>query len=121
MINERQTKEILTQYERHGWNLRRVLLSAESLETLAVSIRKDLFGETETILAEFDAVWFSRRAANNVGSEAWELRNLNGTPFALIEVFEAEDDEEVREEARKEMETRLGGQASKHLNRRPKN
>jgi len=121
VINERQTKEILTQYERHGWNLRRVLLSAESLETLADSIRKALFGETEIVLAEFDAVWFSRRAVNNFGSEAWELRNLSGTPFALIEIFEAEDDEEVREEARREMETRLGGQASKDLNRKPEN
>lgn len=104
------------QYERHGWNLRRVLLSAQTIENLADSL-KTLFGETEIILSEFDAVWFSRRSPNNFGSEAWEIRRLSETPFALVEVFDAEDDEEVREEARKEMETRLGGQASKFPNR----
>ena len=116
MINEQQIKQILSQYERHGWNLRRVLLSVESLETLSEAVRKTLFGEAEIVSEEFDAAWFSRPTPDNSGSEAWELRNLSGSPFALIEVFEAEDDEEVREEARKEMETRFGGQASKNLN-----
>jgi len=119
VISERQIKEILLQYERHGWNLRRVLLSEESLETLTEATRKTLFGETEIVSVEFNAVWFSRRTPGNSGSEAWELRNLSGSPFALVEVFEAEDDEEVREEARKEMETRLFMQASKNLNRKP--
>ncbi len=116
MISERQIKEILLQYERHGWNLCRVLLSAQTIEILADSL-KTLFGETEIILFEFDAAWFSRPSPNNYGNEAWELRRLSGTPFALVEVFEAEDDEAVREEARKEMETRLVGQASKFPNR----
>ncbi len=104
------------QYERHGWNLRRVLLSAQTVEILADSL-KTLFGETEIILSEFDAVWVSRASPNNYGSEAWELRRLSGIPFALVEIFEDEDDEAVREEARKEMETRLVEQASKFPNR----
>ncbi len=118
MINERQIKEILMQYERHGWNLRRVLLSAQAVENLADSL-KILFGETEIILSECDAVWFSRRLSSNYGSESWELRRLSGTPFALVEIFEDEDDEEVREETRKEIETQLVGQASKFSNRQP--
>jgi len=115
VISERQIKEVLLQYERHGWNLRRVLLTAQTIKILTGSL-KTLFGETEIILSEFDAVWFSRRSPNNYGSEAWELRRLSGTPFALVEVFEAEDDESVREEARKEMEMLLIGQASKFPN-----
>ena len=118
MINERQIKETLLQYERHGWSLRRVLLSAETLETLAVSNRKALFGETEIVSEMSDAAWFSRRTPNNSGSEAWELRSLSGSPFALVEVFEAEDDEEVREEARADMEMRLFGQVSSSANRK---
>jgi hypothetical protein len=119
VINERQVKETLLQYERHGWNLRRVLLSAESFGTLTEASRKTLFGETEIVSAASDAAWFSRPSLNSFGNEAWELRNLSGLPFALIEVFEAEDDEEVRGEARADMETQLETQTSKNVNRKP--
>ena len=114
MINEQQTREILLQYKRHGWNLRRVLLSAQTAELLSDSL-KALFGEAEIVASEIDAAWFAR--ISGAGGEAWELRRLSGTPFALVEVFEGEDDEEVREETRKEMETRLSRLASKVQNR----
>jgi hypothetical protein len=110
MINAQQVQEILLQYKKHGWNLRRVLLSAETNNLLSVSL-KNLFGDAEIISSEIDAAWFSR--PSGADNEAWEIRRLSGTPFALVEVFEIEDDEEVREEARKEMETRLGQSASK--------
>jgi hypothetical protein len=114
VINEQQTREILLQYKRHGWNLRRVLLSVKNVELLTDSL-KALFGEAEIVASEIDAVWFSR--ASGKDNEAWELRSLGGTPFALVEVFESEDDEEVRQETRKEMETRLSRLASKVQNR----
>ncbi len=92
---------MLNQYTTHGWNLRRVLLSAETCENLADAL-ETLFGDTPFAASEIDAVWFSRPAAN--GDEAWELRRLSQTPFALIEVFDADDEEDTREEARQEME-----------------
>ena len=107
MIGERQVREILAQYKKHGWNLRRVLLSAPIEENLA----RALFGKAEIIQSETDALWFSRPAFAE--REAWELRRLSDTPFALIEVFEIDDEEEVREAARQEMETRLLKRASK--------
>ena len=107
MIGEREVKEILAQYERHGWSLRRVLLSAENERNLPAA----LFGQTEVVSSNLDALWFSR--ASSEGREAWELRHLSNTPFALVEVFEADDEEDVREEARCEMQTRLAEQASK--------
>ncbi len=113
MINEQQAKEILAQYKKHGWNLRRVLLSAESGEILSDSL-KSLFGDAEIVSSEIDAAWFSR--ASGIDNEAWEIRRLSGAPFALVEVFEGDDDEEVREETRKEMETRLNQLASKIRN-----
>ncbi len=113
MINERQTGEILAQYKKHGWNLRRVLLSAPAKEKLPAS----LFGAVEIISSELDAAWFSR--ASPEGREAWELRSLSTAPFALVEVFEEDDEEDVREEAKREMETRLTGQASNLVNRKP--
>jgi len=116
MIDEQRAKEILAQYKKHGWNLRRVLLSAPSKEILSDSL-KSLFSDAEIISSEIDAAWFSR--ASGAGNEAWEIRRLGGTPFALVEVFEADDDKEVCEETRKEMETRLIQQASKIRSQSP--
>ena len=105
MIDAHQVQEILTQYKKHGWNLSRVLLSVPSREKLAVSL-ENLFGQTEIVSSETDAAWFFR--ASGKGGEAWELRRLSGTPFALFEVFDNEDDEDIREETRQEMQTRIG-------------
>lgn len=107
MIGNGQIQEILKQYEKHGWILRRVLLSARAKEILAISI----FGEAEIITGDFDALWFSRRSTN--GGEAWELRSLSATPFALVEVFDNDDEDDVREEIRQEMETQMKEKASK--------
>lgn len=111
MISERQIQEILTQYKKHGWILRRVLISAETRANLSATV----FENAEISLSEIEALWFSRLAKE--GRETWELRHLSGSPFALVEVFEADDDEEVREEARQEMQTRLFETASKHIRR----
>ena len=116
MINQQQAREILAQYKKHGWNLRRVLLCPQSKEILSGSLKLH-FGDAEIIRSEIDAAWFSRASGKNC--EAWEIRRLSGTPFALVEVFEADDEEEVREETRKEMETRLNQAASKIRNQNP--
>ena len=105
MINEQSVREILAQYEKHGWNLRRVLLSTP-IENSAM-----LFGQAEIVCSDINALWFSRASFED--RETWELRLLSDAPFALVEVFEADDDETVREEIRSEMETRLSEQASK--------
>ena len=112
MIGEREVKEILAQYEKHGWSLRRVLLSAEIKRNLPAM----LFGQTEIVSSALDALWFSR--ASFEGGETWELRHLSNPPFALIKVFEADDEEDVREDARCEMQTRLAEQASKSSNKK---
>lgn len=104
MIDAEQIQEILMQYKKHGWNLSRVLLSVPTKKNLSASLKR-LFGDTEIISSEIDAVWFFRRSAK--GGEAWELRRLSETPFALFEMFDDEDDEEIREETRQEMQTRM--------------
>jgi hypothetical protein len=112
MIGEREIKEILAQYEKHGWSLRRVLLSAEIKENLPTT----LFRQTEIVASDVNALWFSR--ASFEGGEAWELRHLSSAPFALVEVFEADDEEDAREDARFEMQTRLKAHASKSGNKK---
>ncbi len=112
MIGEREIREILTQYEKHGWSLRRVLLSAE----IKGNLPPTLFGQTEIVASDVNALWFSR--ASFEGRETWELRHLSNAPFALVEVFEIDDDEDAREDARYEMQTRLAKQASKSGNKK---
>lgn len=105
MINAEQIREILSLYKKHGWSLRRVLLS----DALRVDINEhlqDMFGGAEIVSSPFlNAAWFSRESRRT--RETWELRHLSETPFALLEVFSAETDEKEREKARKEVETRL--------------
>jgi len=52
-----------------------------------------------------DALWFARPSHGQ--REAWELRLLSETQYALFETFEADETEEQREEMRQEMEARL--------------
>jgi hypothetical protein len=104
MISAAQINEILSLYRKHGWKLRRVLLCKKSFENLSADL-KIMFGDTEIIESKVDAAWFSRPSAND--NEAWELRHLSENPYALVEVFESVDEEEVREEARKEIEAKL--------------
>ena len=104
MISIKEIQEILSLYKKHGWQLRRVLLSNKLKKSLADST-ETLFGTAEIVVADLDAAWFSR--ASGAEREAWEIRHLSQTPYALVEVFDAEDDEEVREEARHEIQERL--------------
>jgi len=104
MMTAEQIQAILSLYARHGWKLRRVLLTPALKKTLRDSLAA-LFDSAEIIESEIDAVWFSRPSDHE--REAWELRRLSPTPYALFELFENEDEEEVREEIRHEMESRL--------------
>ena len=89
--------ELTTIYRKHGWQLRRVLLRPETRAELSV--------EVPVKEAEFDALWFSRPSHND--REAWELRLLAQTQYALFETFEADETEEEREDLRVEMEARM--------------
>jgi hypothetical protein len=104
MISVGQILEILSLYKKHGWSLRRILLT-DQLKNAFTEKPEMLFPEAEIVSSEIDAAWFSRDW--NQQREAWEIRHLSQSPFALVEVFEAEDDEEVREETRHEMEAEL--------------
>jgi len=50
-------------------------------------------------------MWFARPAQG--GREAWELRLVGETPYALFELFEPDEEEEEREDVRREMEARM--------------
>ena len=69
------------------------------------ALANELFGDTVINQADFDALWFAR--PSHAGREAWELRLVAEQPYALFEAFEADETEEEREEARREMEARM--------------
>ncbi len=101
--------EIIANYRRHGWELRRVLLTPEARDGLNES-SPGLFKDALLVDSDFDALWFSR--PSHAGREAWELRQVAAQPYALFEAFETDEDEELREEARREMENRMRDQVA---------
>ena len=52
-------KDIIAVYQRHGWKLRRVLLSPSLRDELAQQ-GDDVFGDAVLLDSEFDALWFAR-------------------------------------------------------------
>lgn len=97
-------REIIATYSKHGWRLERVLLRPETARELMNEAR-EVFAATAVREATVDALWFAR--PSHAGREAWELRLLAETPYALFETFETDEMEEEREEVRREMEARL--------------
>lgn len=104
------TGEILATYRRHGWKLRRALVTeAGRLELTPVLVEDDQAVKLDE--ASFNAVWLSRPSHDR--REAWELRLLSENPYALFETFAADEEEEARETKRKEMEQRMANYGSK--------
>src|SRR5262245_14868433 len=96
--------EIIMTYKKHGWELKRVLLTLESTDELSGVIEL-LSSDVKPESSTFDALWFSR--PSHKGAEAWELRLLAETPYALFERIEANESDEKRTRLLKSMEERL--------------
>lgn len=71
----------------------------------------EIFGGAPVQDSEIDALWFARPSHAN--REAWELRLVADTPYALFETFEPDETEEEREDLRREMEARLRDYATR--------
>jgi hypothetical protein len=111
MKGPKQFAEIIKNYSRHGWSLRRVLLRADTRAELGDATAAELFENAAREDSEVDALWFAR--PSHAGREAWELRLVAETPYALFETFEPDEAEEEREELRREMEARLRDYAAR--------
>lgn len=101
--------ELVATYRQHGWELCGLLLQPAThaeLDTEEVDIVK----RVPVREASFDALWFSRRSHNQ--REAWELRLVAQTPYALFETFEQDETEEERQDVKNEMEARMRDYAS---------
>ena len=96
--------ELVATYDRHGWELRGALLRPETVSELNAHGSASL-QSIKVKDSPVDAIWFSR--PSHQGREAWELRLLSETQYALFENFEVDETEEQRDEMRLEMEARL--------------
>lgn len=101
MDRTNSAKQIIAMYERHGWTLKRALLSSET----RAAIDDSIFNNAAIVDSDFDALWFARSSPTD--REAWELRLLAEQQYALFEAFEADESDEDREEARREMENKM--------------
>jgi hypothetical protein len=100
----RKFEELAATYRRHGWRLAGVLMSGAALAEWRAA-GADSFEGVAPVESEVDALWFTRPSQG--GREAWELRLVGEPPYALFELFEADEAEEDRADVRREMEARL--------------
>ena len=80
MIDRNAIEQIIAQYTRHGWKLRRVLLSDAARSKIGDTDM--VFGSAAVFASDLDALWFSR--SSNADMAAWELRHLDAVPYALV-------------------------------------
>lgn len=104
MIDSGSIKEIVALYAKHGWTLRRVLLSERLQENLSTDVA-DIFGDVVVARSELDAVWFSRTSRPDC--TAWEIRHLSENPFALVEVIDNDTDAEEAEQMFRKVEAKM--------------
>lgn len=96
--------ELVATYRKHGWELRSALMQPATLAELQ-SQEVQLLNRVDVRESEIDALWFSRPSTHD--REAWELRLLEQTQYALFEAFESDETEMQRQEAKLEMEARM--------------
>jgi hypothetical protein len=102
MIDAGSIHELIETYKKHGWILRRVLLSAAAGEALGDG-KMGLFGDVPVQDSDIDAAWFSRPP--KPGGVAWEIRYLGDIPYALLE--RADENDPQFESILSGVETRL--------------
>jgi hypothetical protein len=95
--------EITATYKKHGWELKRVLLKPDTADELS-GVIEVLSSGVQREESAIDALWFSR--PSHGGAEAWELRLIAETPYALFERIEAKEQDE-RETILSETQTRM--------------
>ena len=108
MIDAKNIAEIILAYQKYGWVLRRVLLTAALRKKLSADTSQ-MFDGVQVKDADIDAAWFSRPPKK--GGIAWEIRHLSVAPYALLENID--EYSEGFEDALRLVESRLRESVSK--------
>ncbi len=102
MIDLEMVSAIIDVYQKHGWHLRRILITDPADEP-RIAGRIDV-SDIPIKRSGINAVWFSRTPKD--GPAAWEIRYLGDIPFALLECLDENDPE--FEPSLSAVEARLG-------------
>jgi hypothetical protein len=95
MIELEAVISVVSQYERFGWKLERIL------EKTGSGMFTSAFPGIPVFVGSQDALWFSRESGRG---RAWELRRLSGSPFALVTLIGPHVTIEERDELLKAVE-----------------
>lgn len=95
---------IIEQYAKHDWVVRRVMLTSVSISSFGSGL-ESLYPDVEVIESGNEGIWFSRRTLPD--REAWELRRLAGSPFALVAILEDSFSAEEQEDVLRSTEQRM--------------
>jgi hypothetical protein len=90
MIETASIDQVIALYEKHGWVLRRVLLTDESRAAVGERFTGAL-PHAHVQTSGIDAAWFSRPPGP--GGVSWEIRYLGDPPFALLEFLDEDADD----------------------------
>jgi hypothetical protein len=99
-----EIRSVIEQYAKHDWIVRRLMLSSGSTAELGPEL-VSLNAEVEIVEPRQEGIWFSRRTQPD--REAWELRRLSGSPFALVAVLEDSLSLDEREDVLRSIERRM--------------
>lgn len=104
-------QEIVKTYQQHGWQLSSLLLT-EDLQREVEQLRASrvFLPNVDIRNSAINAIWFSRPSGNR---NAWEIRLISASPYALFETFAADGSVTERERVCRAMENRLEAQAVK--------
>src|SRR5919106_4369602 len=100
METKRLLADIVGTYKKYGWTLKRLLMRPETRRQLGLE-------EVDSISVEesdIDAIWFTRPSFG--GRQAWELRLIAETQYALFETFASNELDETQQQTSREMERR---------------
>lgn len=92
--------DIIAQYKKYGWELRRILVVEGTCD-----FDRSMIGHADVVVSDLSGLWFSRRS--KPGSETWELRRLDGIPFALVAIVEDNATAQEREEILNQIELEM--------------
>lgn len=92
-MNAETVRALIDQYAKHGWQLRKAVLASDTNRAIIRLFRSE-YPAIDIKNDEQSALWFSRRSLPD--REAWELRRLSETPFALVTVIEDSLDPEAK-------------------------
>lgn len=103
MVDADSIRDIVAQYAGHGWKLRRVLVDSKNF--VSDPRVAEILADADVRSSKLCALWFSRRSQPD--REAWELRQLSASPYALVEVIPDDVDDPERERRLTAVETRM--------------